>query len=152
MQISSFAYAWHTSTPREFSQEDFRNSCISSIPLPSLRPPAREQIYYCTTRLQGWRLRVGVPLKILGWPVSQAISVCVRGEHLVVHADPRSQHTITKQHYLALPAAACHRCGLKNGEQVLIAVHINRSALLVFPQRFLDAMLAGLLTEPLSGP
>ncbi|MDX8141489.1 AbrB/MazE/SpoVT family DNA-binding domain-containing protein [Lentzea sp. BCCO 10_0061] len=81
----------------------------------------------------------------LEWNAGTRLSIREHDGLLVVAADPHGLFQPTKQGYLRLPADARRRAGISSGDRVLLAAHLDRRTVTVFPPVALDNLVLPVL-------
>ena len=121
-----------------------RSACrLSPLPLAELLPLLRAgSLRYGLARVDA----SGVvsnrsTIRALGWRCGDQLQVSVVAGSVVVHRDPGGVFRMPAKPYLVLPSAVRHRCGLRAGEQVLVAADPHHDVLVVHPLAALDAMV-----------
>jgi hypothetical protein len=80
-------------------------------------------------------------IQALGWRCGDALHVVVVGGSVVVHRSAGGAFRMAAKPYLVLPSAVRRRCGLRPGEQVLLAADPDLDVLVVHPLAALDSMI-----------
>lgn len=81
----------------------------------------------------------------LEWNAGTRLSIREHDGLLVVAAEPHGLFQPTKQGYLRLPADARRRAGVSSGDRVLLAAHLDRRTVTVFPPVALDNLVLPVL-------
>jgi hypothetical protein len=90
---------------------------VTGLPLAPLLPPMPAPSLYCalTPIDDRGRLADRSPIRALGWPPGQAITISVVQETVIVVSQPTGAESITRQGHLLLPARVRHICRLNAG-------------------------------------
>ncbi|HKS44298.1 MAG TPA: hypothetical protein VJT49_04125 [Amycolatopsis sp.] len=97
------------------------------------------------------RVRERSVFDALGWRPAQRLRLEIRGEVIVLVADPAGRHRVDKRGAVTLPAAARQMCGIERGPAlVLTGIRCNQT-LLVHTAEILTRLLADFHHEILGG-
>jgi hypothetical protein len=123
----------------------------SGLPLAPLLPPTPASSLYCalTPIDDRGRLAARSPIRALGWPPAQPITISVLQETVVVISQPTGTESITRQGHLRLPAHVRHLCHLTPGDRLLIAAAPGPGILVGYTMPLLESIL---LTHHLPAP
>ncbi|MBB5157395.1 AbrB/MazE/SpoVT family DNA-binding domain-containing protein [Saccharopolyspora phatthalungensis] len=80
-------------------------------------------------------------MRALAWQPGDRLTINVKARLVVIHTDPRGLHTLHTKRCVALPARARAQCGLRAGDQVLLAAAPDHGVLIVHTLAALDAMI-----------
>lgn len=78
----------------------------------------------------------------LGWQPGDRLAMSLIHGSVLVRPDAAGVFVLSGRPYVVLPAAVRLRCGVRVGDQVLLAARPDRGVLLVHPLAVLEAMLA----------
>jgi hypothetical protein len=124
---------------------------VIGLPLAPLRAPIPAPSLYCalTPIDDRGRLADRSPIRALGWPPGQPITISVVQKTVVVTSESNSTESITRQGYLRLPAHVRHLCRITPGDRLLIAAAPGPGVLVGYTTPSLESIL---LTHHLSVP
>jgi hypothetical protein len=124
---------------------------VTGLPLAPLLPPMPAPSLYCalTPIDDRGRLADRSPIRALGWPPGQAITISVVQETVIVVSQPTGAESITRQGHLRLPARVRHICRLTSGDRLLMAAAPGPGILVGYTMPSLESIL---LTHHLSAP
>jgi bifunctional DNA-binding transcriptional regulator/antitoxin component of YhaV-PrlF toxin-antitoxin module len=74
----------------------------------------------------------------LGWRGGDRLTLTAESGVVVARRDPGGMVTLQARPYLVIPAALRHRCGLRAGDQVLLAAWPGEDALAAYPLAVVD--------------
>lgn len=96
---------------------------VTGLPLaPLLLPMPAPSLYCALTPIDDrGRLADRSPIRAIGWPPEQPITISVVQETVVVSSQSNGAESITRQGHLRLPAHVRHLCRLTSGDRLLIA-------------------------------
>ena len=116
------------------------------IAVPASRPPRQTNVLYrmATVDHRG-RVADRHVVAALDWHAGTRLSIREHDGLLVVTADPHGVFKPTKEGYLRLPADARRAAGLSSGDRVLLAAHVDRRSITVFPPVALDQLVLPVL-------
>ena len=77
----------------------------------------------------------------LGWRPGDRYTVRLRGDALVVTADPTGAYAVSGCGRVHLPADLRHACAIAPGDRALLAAEPTDNVLVVYPPAALDAMI-----------
>lgn len=80
-------------------------------------------------------------IRMLGWSAGDRLTISVVSRVILMSADPAGLHKFPVKPFVMIPAAARAQCGLRSGDQVLLAAAPGHGTLLVHTLASLDAML-----------
>ena len=84
-------------------------------------------------------------IQVLGWRCGDELHLTLVAGSVVVRRAPGGVVTLRAKPYLVLPLAVRRRCGLRAGDQVLVAADPNHGVLVVYPPAALDSMIVALV-------
>jgi hypothetical protein len=124
---------------------------VTGLPLAPLLPPMPAPSLYCalTPIDDRGRLADRSPIRALGWPPGQPITISVLQETVVVSSQSTGAESITRQGHLRLPAHVRHLCRLTSGDRLLMAAAPGPGILMGYTMPSLESIL---LTHHLSAP
>jgi hypothetical protein len=124
---------------------------VTGLPLAQLLLPTRTPSLYCalTPIDDRGRLADRSPIRALGWPPRQPITISVLQETVVVISQPNGTESITRQGHLRLPAPVRHLCHLTPGNRLLLAAAPGPDILVGYTMPLLESIL---LTHHLPAP
>lgn len=88
------------------------------------------------------RIADRVVLRALGWSAGLRLVIDESRGLLVIYPEAGGTAQVTGQGHLRVPAPLRHRCGLHNGDRVLLAADPQRHRLVVYPPAALDPLLS----------
>ena len=115
----------------------------SGLPLAQLLLPTPTPSLYCalTPIDDRGRLADRSPIRALGWPPGQPITISVLQKTVVVISQPNGAESITRQGHLRLPAPVRHPCRLTPGDRLLIAAAPGPGILVGYTTPSLESIL-----------
>ena len=91
-------------------------------PLPLASPPARPDVVYGFGRIDAsGRVADQAIIRALGWRGGDRLTLTAGAGVMVARRDPHGMVTVPARPHIVIPAALRHRCGLRTGNQVLLA-------------------------------
>lgn len=116
------------------------------ITVPTSRPPRPTDVLYRMAAVDHrGRVADRHVTAALGWDTGTRLNIREHGGLLVMNADPHGLFKLTKEGYLRLPADARRVAGVTSGDRVLLAAHVDRRSVTVFPPVALDELLLPVL-------
>jgi bifunctional DNA-binding transcriptional regulator/antitoxin component of YhaV-PrlF toxin-antitoxin module len=105
-------------------------------------PALPDEVVYGSGRIDvsgrvGDRAIVGV----LGWRPGDRLTLTAAAGVVIARRDPGGLVTMPAKPYLTIPAALRHRCGLRPGDRVVLAVFAGEDALAAFSFAVVDQAL-----------
>lgn len=124
---------------------------VTGLLLVPLFPPMPAPSLYCalTPIDDRGRLADRSPIRAIGWPPGQAITISVVQETVIVVSQSNGAECITRQGHLRLPARVRHICRLTSGDRLLIAAAPGPGVLVGYTMPSLESIL---LKHHLSAP
>jgi hypothetical protein len=124
---------------------------VTGLPLVPLLPPMVAPSLYCvlTPIDDRGRLADRSPIRAVGWPPGQAITISVVQETVIIVSQSNGAERITRQGHLRLPARVRHICRLISGDRLLIAAAPEPGVLVAYTMPSLESIL---LKHHLSAP
>jgi hypothetical protein len=115
----------------------------SGLPLAQLLlPTPTPSLYFALTPIDDrGRLAERSPIRTLGWPPGQPITISVLQETVVVISQPTGAESITRQGHLRLPAHVRHLCRLTPGTRLLMAAGPGPGILVGYTMPLLESIL-----------
>jgi len=108
-------------------------------PLPTTT--STPSLYYAVTPIDArGRLADRSPIRALGWPPGQPITITVTQQAIIVTAQAGGTESITRQGHLRLPARIRHSCHLNTGDRLLVAT-APPGVLVAYTTALLESML-----------
>jgi hypothetical protein len=99
-------------------------------------------LYYTVTPIDArGRLADQSPIRALGWPPSQPITITVIQQAIIVTAHADAADSITRQGHLRLPARIRHHCHLNPADRLLVAAAPTPGVLLIYTTALLESIL-----------
>ncbi len=120
---------------------------VNPLPIPALRVLTRtteNYLYSVTTICCHGQLSDRAPAKHLQWRPGRRIRLAVSGHAIVAVDDANGNAHIGREGHIRLPAPIRHQCCITPGDRLLIAVSLERQAILVYPFSVVDDNLATL--------
>lgn len=128
-------------------------ACVQVVGLPLallLSPMPAPSLYCALTPIDNrGRLADRSPIRAIGWPPGQPITISVVQETVVVISGSTGTESITGQGHLRLPAHVRHLCRLTPGDRLLVAAAPGPGVLVAYTMPLLESIL---LTHHLSTP
>ena len=78
---------------------------------------------------------------VLGWQPGDRLTLTASAGVVIARRDPGGMVTMPAKPYLVIPAALRHRCGLRPGDRVLLAVFPAQDALAAYSFAVVDQAL-----------
>jgi bifunctional DNA-binding transcriptional regulator/antitoxin component of YhaV-PrlF toxin-antitoxin module len=78
---------------------------------------------------------------VLGWQPGDRLTLTAAAGVVIARRDPGGLVTMPAKPYLTIPAALRHRCGLRPGDRLLLAVFPGEDALTAFSFAVIDQAL-----------
>jgi hypothetical protein len=124
---------------------------VIGLPLAPLFAPMPEPSLYCavTPIDDRGRLADRSPIRALGWPPGQPITISVVQDTVVVSSGSPGTESITRQGHLRLPAHVRHFCRITPGDRLLLAAAPGPGVLMGYTTPSLESIL---LNHHLSAP
>jgi hypothetical protein len=116
----------------------------SPLPLVGLLPALHHDtsLTYAITRLDdSGRIYDQATATALDWTPGQRLNITAHKHLLTVHADPDGLHTRSPRGCLTIPAPLRAHCGLRPGDQLLLAAAPAHHTPLIHPITALNTML-----------
>jgi hypothetical protein len=88
------------------------------------------------------RLADGTVIPSLNWAVNTRLDIRVRGDLVVVTADPQAVFRVTRAGQVRLPATVRHWCTPTAGSRVLLVADPAAGRLVVHPPAALESMVS----------
>jgi hypothetical protein len=122
---------------------------VSGLPVAPLRLPMPSPSLYCalTPIDDRGRLADRSPIRAVGWPPGQPITISVVQQTVVVISQSNGAESLTRQGHLRLPAHVRHICRLTSGDRLLAAAAPGPGVLVAYTMPLLESIL---LTHHLS--
>ncbi len=79
----------------------------------------------------------------LGWQAGQRLTMTSASGTVVARRDPGGMVTVAARGYIAIPAALRRRCGMRAGDQVLLAALLDEDTLAAYPLALVDQAIRG---------
>jgi hypothetical protein len=116
---------------------------VAGLPLAPLLLPMPAPSLYCALTPIDDRgcLADRSPIRALGWPPGQPITISVIQETVVVISQSHGAEFITRQGHLRLPARIRHICHLTSGDRLLIAAAPGPEILVGYTISSLESIL-----------
>ena len=90
--------------------------------MPLASPPGRPDVVYGFGRIDAsGRVADRVTIAALGWRGGDRLTLTAEAGVMVARRDPGGMVTVPARAYIVIPAALRRRCGLRAGDQVLLA-------------------------------
>jgi bifunctional DNA-binding transcriptional regulator/antitoxin component of YhaV-PrlF toxin-antitoxin module len=80
-------------------------------------------------------------VSVLGWQPGDRLTLTATADVTIVRRDPGGLVSMTAKPYITIPAALRHRCGLRAGDRVLLAVFPGQDALAAYSFAVVDQAL-----------
>lgn len=124
---------------------------VAGLPVAPLRLPSPSPSLYCavTPIDDRGRLADRSPIRAVGWPPGQPITISVVQHTVVVISQSNGVESLTRQGHLRLPAHVRHICRLTSGDRLLVAAAPGTGVLVAYTMPLLESIL---LTHHLSAP
>jgi hypothetical protein len=107
----------------------------SPVPVPSLP----EDVVYGIARIDSsGRICERAIITALGWSGGDLLTVTADAGVVTARRDPGGMVTLLARAYITIPAALRRRCGLKAGNQVLLAAHPDQDSLAAYSLTVVD--------------
>jgi bifunctional DNA-binding transcriptional regulator/antitoxin component of YhaV-PrlF toxin-antitoxin module len=108
-------------------------------PMPLASPPDRPDAVYGFGRVDAsGRVADRVTITALGWQGGDRLTLTADGGVMIARRDPGGMITVPTRPYLVIPAALRRRCGLRAGDQVLLAALPGEDMLAAFSCAVVD--------------
>jgi hypothetical protein len=116
---------------------------ILGLPLAPLFPPVpAPSFYYALTPIDNrGRLADRSPIRAVGWPPGQSITISVVQETIIAISRSDGAELITRQGHLRLPARIRHACRLTPGARLLIAAAPAKNFIAAYTMPLLETIL-----------
>lgn len=124
---------------------DVTEGCIqvTGLPLAPLLVPVPPPSLYCalTPIDDRGRLANRSPIRAVGWPPGQSITISIVRQTVVVISQSNGTESITRQGHLRLPARVRHICRLTSGDRLFIAAAPACGILIGYTMPLLESIL-----------
>jgi hypothetical protein len=108
-------------------------------PLPLASVPDRLNVVYGCGRIDAsGRVADRVTIAVLGWRAGDRLTLTADADVLIARRDPGGLVALPARPCLVIPAAQRRRCGLRAGDQVLLAASPDQDALAAYPLAVVD--------------
>jgi bifunctional DNA-binding transcriptional regulator/antitoxin component of YhaV-PrlF toxin-antitoxin module len=108
---------------------------------PAVRPAPRGAVYGTGRIDASGRVADRAVTEALGWGSGDRLTVTATDGVVVARRDPHGMVTLPARAYLFIPAALRRRCGLRQGDMVLLAAFPGQDALAAYPLAVVDRAL-----------
>lgn len=115
----------------------------TALPLPTVRDQVqlRSETYYTVSSIDAsGRIADRSPLRELGWSSGTRLAMRLTDTAIIASARPDGAMSVTGQGHLHLPASVRRAFDLRPSDRVLIVVHQDENALIVFAPSTLDVI------------
>jgi bifunctional DNA-binding transcriptional regulator/antitoxin component of YhaV-PrlF toxin-antitoxin module len=106
-----------------------RAGAIRPLPLASPLAIPLDAVYRMSRIDASGRLTSQAITQVLGWQPGDRVTLTADAGVIVVRRDPHGMVTVPARCSIAIPAGLRHRCGLRPGDQVLLAALPSQDAL-----------------------
>lgn len=123
---------------------DEAEGCMrTGLPLAPLVLPMPAPSLYCalTPIDDRGRLANRSPIRAVGWPPGQSITISIVRQTVVVISQANGTESITRQGHLRLPVRVRHICHLTSGDRLFIAAAPASGVLLGYTMPLLESIL-----------
>ena len=111
-------------------------------PLPLASPPGRPDVVYGFGRIDAsCRVADRATIAALGWRGGDRLTLTAEAGVMVARRDPGGMVTVPSRAYVVIPAALRRRCGLRAGDQVLLAASPGQDTLAAYSCAVVDRAL-----------
>lgn len=116
---------------------------VVGFPLAPLFLPMPAPSLYCvlTPIDDRGRLASRSPMRALGWPSGQPITISIVQQTVVVISQPNGAERLTRQGHLRLPAHVRHACRITPWDRLLIAAAPATGVLVAYTMPSLESIL-----------
>jgi hypothetical protein len=116
---------------------------VTGLPLAALLAPMPGPSLSCalTPIDDRGRLANRSPIRAVGWPPGQSITISIVRQAVVVISQSNGTESITRQGHLRLPARVRHICRLTSGDRLFIAAAPARGVLIGYTMPLLESIL-----------
>ena len=105
-------------------------------------PAVPDDVLYGFGRMDAWgRVADRAVTGVLGWRQGDRLTITAAAGVVTARRDPGGMVTMASKPYLVIPAALRRRCGLRPGDQVLLAVFPDRDVLAAYSFAVVDQAL-----------
>jgi hypothetical protein len=107
--------------------------------MPVASPPGRPDAVYSSGRIDAsGRVADRVTMTALGWRGGDRLTLTADGGVMTARRDPGGMVTVPGRPCIVIPAELRRRCGLRTGDQVLLAAMPSQDTLAAFPFTVVD--------------
>jgi hypothetical protein len=111
-------------------------------PMPLASPPGRPDVVYGFGRIDAsGRVADRVTMAALGWCDGDRLTVTAEAGVMIARRDPGGMVTVPSRPYVVIPAALRRRCGLRAGDNVLLAASPGQDTLAAYSFAVVDQAL-----------
>ncbi len=105
-------------------------------------PAAADDVLYGFGRIDvSGRVADRSIISMLGWRPGDRLTLTAAAGVVIARRDPDGMVTMPTKPYIAIPASLRHRCGLRPGDRVLLAVFPGEDALAAYSPAVVDQAL-----------
>jgi hypothetical protein len=120
-----------------------RNGRGAARPMPLATPPeppfAQHEVVYGVGRIDAsGRVADRTVIEVLGWRSDDRLTLTAEAGVVVARRDPRGMVTVPARPYITIPAVLRRRCGLRDGDRVLLAAIPGQDTLAVYSFAMVD--------------
>ena len=123
------------------SRQRSRSATVRRLPLasPVPVPSLPEDVVYGLARIDAsGRICERAVITALGWSGGDRLTFTADAGVVTARRDPGGMVTLPASAYITIPAALRRRCGLKAGDQVLLAAHPGQDSLTAYSLAVVD--------------
>jgi hypothetical protein len=121
-------------------------------PMPLASPPGRPDVVYGFGRIDAsGRVADRATIAALGWRGGDRLTLTAEAGVMIARRDPGGMITMPSRPYVVIPARLRRRCGLRAGDNVLLAASPGQDTLAAYSFAVVDQALRAHATVPGEG-